>query len=139
MGISITVYFLLLLLCWLFGGGGGYTGCLSPVYLDSQSVGSEWYINHRCPKTVQVEMTVDQKQTSQQWHLIRNGIYQSVHTGRQFLMLSVHCLSIYSIMSNTDPSLQFNFPHCTSAGYCLFNFIPRNDCTVLCVQKYHCC
>ena len=36
----------------------------------------------------------------------RNGICQSVHTGWQFLMLPVHCLSIYSIMSNTDPSLQ---------------------------------
>ena len=30
--------------------GGGYTGCLSLAYLDSQ--GSKGYINHQCPKTV---------------------------------------------------------------------------------------
>ena len=91
-----------MLMHWLFGGGGGYTGCLSPVYLDSQSVGSEWYINHWCPKTVQVDMTVEHKQTLQQGHPIRNGICQSVHTGQQFLMLSVYCLSIFSIMSNIE-------------------------------------
>ena len=32
-----------MLLRWLFGGIDGYTGCFSPVSLDSQSVGSEWY------------------------------------------------------------------------------------------------
>ena len=47
-------------------------------------------------------MTVEQKQILQQVHPIHNGICQSVHTGRQFLMLSVYCLSIYSIMSNTE-------------------------------------
>ena len=51
---------------------------LEPVYLDSQSAGSEWYINHWCPKTVQVDMTVEHKQTLQQGHPIRNGICQSV-------------------------------------------------------------
>ena len=103
---------------WLFGGGGGYTGCLNLVYLDSQSVGSEWYINHWCPKTVQVDRTVEHKQTLQQGHPIRNGICQSVHTGQQFLMLSVYCLSIYSIMSNpefdtnTDKNCFFYGLHC---------------------------
>ena len=70
-----------MLLRWLFGGDGGYTAYLSLVYLDSQSVGSEWYINHRCPKIVQVDMTVEHKQTLQQGHPIHNGICQSVHTG----------------------------------------------------------
>ena len=76
--------------CWLgcstnlFGGGGGYTGCLSPVYLDSKFVDSKGYINHWCPKTVQVDMTVEQKQTSQQGHPISNGICPYVQTGWQF-------------------------------------------------------
>ena len=66
-----------MLLHWWFGGCGEYTGC--SVYSDSQSVGSEWFINHRCP--VQVDKAVEQKLTSQQGHPIHNGICQSVHTG----------------------------------------------------------
>ena len=77
----------------------------------SQSVGCEWYINHRCPKTVQVEMTVEQRQTLQQGHPIRSGTCQSVHTGQQFLMLPVYCLAIYSIMSSTDPFTSISTLH----------------------------
>ena len=66
-----------MLLHWWFGGCGEYTGC--SVYSDSQSVGSEWFINHRCP--VQVDKAVEQKLTSQQGHPIHNGICPSVHTG----------------------------------------------------------